>query len=39
MHKNPLEKLKKTGAAFQREIQEKTISYVLAALGLIAGLA
>lgn len=39
MPKSQLQKLKKTGVKFQREIQEKTIGYILAALGLVAGLA
>ena len=39
MHKNSLQKIKKTSTALQQEIQEKTLGYILAALGLVAGLA
>lgn len=35
----PIQKITKTGRALQKEIQEKAVSYILAAFGLIAGLA
>lgn len=31
--------LKKDGAALRREVREKTLGYIIAALGLVAGLA
>lgn len=37
--KNNIEKIKKESKEFQQEIRQRTLGYILTALGLVAGLA